>query len=385
GCVLSLADFTDRKRIADELQESEEKYRTLVERSYDAVFMIQDDRFIFVNDKMCQMTGYTRDELRIMFLWDTIHIEDREPMRGYIEQRRRKAPSPDTYIIRLEKKSGEIRMFEFAPQEIAYKSGRALLVTARDVTEHQQAEENLRKANEELERINRVKTEFTSIISHELRTPLGTTKQAIEIMLEGIDGPLSTKQSERLIIAKRNVDRLVRLTNNVLDFAKLETGRMELIFEDTNMNELMIDVEKLMKPAVEAKNLSLALDLPPDVCMIQCDADRIRQTVINLIDNAIKHTDEGGKIRLGLVRSDGGVRVEVEDTGRGIAQEDMPKLFEPFRQLQTKGVRPAHGSGLGLSICKQVVDMHGGRIEVQSELGKGSLFAIILPAARPKS
>lgn len=246
-------------------------------------------------------------------------------------------------------------------------------------------EQKLCKMNEELTRINNVKTEFTSIVSHELRTPLGTTKQAIEIMLEGIDGQMSPKQCERLTIAKRNVDRLVRLTNDVLDFAKLESGRMELNFDNIGLNELLSDIHVLMKPAADAKKLEFALETPEKSARIRCDEDRIRQVIINLLDNAIKFTEEGGKITLHLEPTDGEVRIEVKDTGRGMSKEDISTIFEPFRQIHVKGAtKPPHGSGLGLSICKQIIEMHGGKIKVESEPGKGSSFIITLPVVQPK-
>ncbi len=381
--VLSLADFTDYKKIQDALHESEGKYRTLVEQSHDAIFMLQGDMLIFANGKTSEMTGYSHDELLMRPIWDFIHPDDRERLREYAQRRMTNETVPDTYVARIVKKDGEVRHLECALQEVAYKGERVLLFTARDGTERQLAEEELRKANEELERVNKAKTDFTSIVSHELRTPLGTTKQAIEIMLEGIDGQVNEKQSERLSTAKRNVDRLIRLTNNVLDFARMETGRMEMLFEQTDVNQLMSEVQQLMKPAAEARKLKVLLELPQQVQIIKCDSDRIKQIVINLIDNAIKFTGEGGSVTLRLAGENGGIRIEVEDTGRGIKQEDLPKLFEPFRQIRTKGTRPVQGSGLGLFICKQIVELHGGEIEVASEYEEWTRFSIHLPAIPP--
>lgn len=294
-------------------------------------------------------------------------------------------------------------VWEYAHAAILYSSislsvlailsfGITALILRRDLLAHlahidneeiRRSERKLRRANEELERVNKARIDFTSMVSHELRTPLGTIKQAIEIMLEGIDGPLAEKQANRLEIAKRNVERLVKLTNDILDFSRLETGRIQMEFEDTDLNDILEELHALMKPAADKKGLALRLQLPDTDVHARCDADKIRQTVINLVNNAIKFTDEGGAIDIALSETHEEARIDIADTGLGIDENQIPKLFLPFSQLRGPTYKPGEGSGLGLSICKQIVQAHGGRIELASEQGQGSTFSVFLPKAGP--
>ncbi|MBN1283167.1 MAG: hypothetical protein JXA24_05260 [Proteobacteria bacterium] len=241
----------------------------------------------------------------------------------------------------------------------------------------------LELSNIQLDRANSAKTELTTIVSHELRTPLGTIKQAIEIIRDGVDGPTSDRQRERLTLALRNVERLVRLTNELLDLTTLETGRMEMHFEMADLNEMLGDVFHLMKPAAEEKGVSLTLNLPPEGKKILCDADRIRQTIINLISNATKFTDSGGSITLSGRPLPDGVRIDVEDTGKGLREEDLPGIFEPYRRIREGKSGGSEGSGLGLPICRLLVERHGGTIEVKSRFGEGTAFSVVLPDRPP--
>ena len=244
------------------------------------------------------------------------------------------------------------------------------------------SQDELRETNTLLEKAHEAKNQLTSIVSHELRTPLGTIKQAIELIQEGVDGPISEKQKQRLDMGKRNVERLVRLTKDLLDFTRIEAGKVQMNYEKTDVNELMTDVYHLMKPAAEAKGIALILDLPEQHRDIVCDSDKIRQTVINLINNATKFTDSGGKITLKGEAIEAGVRIDVEDTGIGIKDMDVSMIFEPFRQIKD-GRASSDGSGLGLSICKLLVEKHGGTIDVRSTYGEGSTFSITLPDRPP--
>jgi signal transduction histidine kinase len=233
-------------------------------------------------------------------------------------------------------------------------------------------------ANEELKRVNRVKSDFTSMVSHELRTPLTAIKEGIENVLDGIDGPVTQDQRETLGISKSNVDRLARLIQNVLDFSKLESGKMEMFFEKSNMNQLITEVSDLMSPVVQKKGIQLILELPKTAYEVVCDADKIKQLLINLIDNAIKFTAPEGKIWVRLGQSGQNTRIEVQDTGIGIAKNDLTKIFDMFAQVHS-GAHKGGGVGVGLAICKLISAQHGGEIKVESEPDKGTQFTLTFP------
>ena len=245
------------------------------------------------------------------------------------------------------------------------------------------SEQNLRKSNEELSRLYKSKTDFTSIVSHELRTPLGTVQQCIEILLDGIDGPINENQTERLVVAKRNVERLIKLANDILDLTRLDTGKIKLEFRDTDLNQTLEETAGLMKPLAEKKGLSITIETPDRPIHAKCDGDRIGQAIINLLSNAIRWTEGTGRITLKLSDAGADARIDVEDTGRGIEEERIPDLFKPFSQLRTKGSKSGEGTGMGLSISKRIVDAHKGKCEVKSDLGKGSTFTFLIPKAGP--
>lgn len=247
---------------------------------------------------------------------------------------------------------------------------------------HQRTEREfskLKAMNEDLTRLNKIRSEFISIVSHELRTPLTAIKEGISIVLDGIDGPINEAQKETLEITKNSVDRLTRLINNVLNFSKIEAGHLEISCEKTNVNQLVAETCSLMKLAIRNKDIIFNCHLTKETIIAYCDADKIRQVVINLIDNAIKFTDHHGEINLNLQKIDHRVMIQVQDTGIGIKEEDQKKIFDMFRQSPNKEMLNNGGFGVGLAVCKKIMEQHGGSINLQSTFGKGSTFTITFP------
>lgn len=244
-------------------------------------------------------------------------------------------------------------------------------------------ENEVKQKNLELEESNRVKSDFTSMVSHELRTPLTSIKEGIGIVLDGSAGPVSPDQQEFLSLAKRNVDRLHRLINDVLDFSKLEAGKMAFNIKAGDLIATVREVVATQETVAKEKGLKLVLEAGKDLPAIPFDPDRISQVVNNFISNAIKFTDQG-EISVTIARDpyNNGLKVCVKDTGPGIAAADIPKLFEKFQQLGGPSDRKTGGTGLGLTISKQIVEQHGGSVWVTSEPGKGSSFCFTLPPAK---
>ncbi len=257
----------------------------------------------------------------------------------------------------------------------------ATLNILEDLTE---AKAKLEKEATALEEALRIKSDFTSTVSHELRTPLAAIKESISIVSDGTTGPIGPEQKEFLDMAKRNVDRLNRLINDILDFQKLEAGKIIFDMREDDINEAVTEAARTMAPLAQEKGLDLVIDLADNMPHVRFDRDRIMQVLTNLISNAIKFTEKGG-ITIATKIFSNVIEVSVEDTGAGIRKEDMPKLFQHFEQLE-KGVdRKTGGTGLGLAISKGIIEQHRGKVWAESELGKGAIIKFVLPIKERRS
>jgi signal transduction histidine kinase len=234
----------------------------------------------------------------------------------------------------------------------------------------------------EMREADRLKTQFLANMSHELRTPLNSIIGFSRVILKGIDGPITPQQEEDLKAIYNAGQHLLGLINDVLDLSKIEAGKVELAFSEVDLKDVLRGVMSTADGLVQGKAIELVTDIPDDLPTITADSIRVRQVLLNLVSNAVKFT-ERGQIGVSARRLDSGARPEilvaVFDTGPGIAPEDQRKLFEPFSQVDASPTRKTGGTGLGLSICRHLVELHGGRIWVESALGEGSTFAFTLP------
>lgn len=229
--------------------------------------------------------------------------------------------------------------------------------------------------------LDQMKSDFVASVSHELRNPMGAIQQSISVILTGTAGPLTDHQKKFLTNAERNLKRLRTLIDDLLDLAKLEARKMELKCESCSMERIVSEVLETMETWAKNKNIALVKRLSPSLPEIPMDADRVTQILVNLISNAIKFTPQGGTITVeAALTSDGSImEVSVADTGIGIAQEDISKMFNKFQQVGKKKPVDATGTGLGLAIVKELVQLHGGDIRVESALEKGTKFTFTLP------
>ncbi|MCS7286822.1 MAG: GAF domain-containing protein [Anaerolineae bacterium] len=227
--------------------------------------------------------------------------------------------------------------------------------------------------------IDRMKTEFISTVSHELRTPMTSIKGYIDLLYMGVAGPLSEQQKRFVTIIKNNTDRLASLVSDILDISRIESGKVRLSFEPVYLKKLLEEVSLAFEHIIQKKNLNYTVDIPDDLPPLWADRDRLSQILNNLISNACQYTPEGGSVTVSARLVNDMVQVDVTDTGIGIAPEDLPRVFDRFFRSDHPMVRDVPGTGLGLAITKAFVEMHGGRIWVQSELGKGSTFSFTIP------
>jgi signal transduction histidine kinase len=227
--------------------------------------------------------------------------------------------------------------------------------------------------------LDRMKTEFVSQVSHELRTPLTAIKGFTELLLEDDGSSANEEQREYLTIVKSNVDRLVALINDLLDISRIESGKIVLNLEAVDVATLVQAVATTMQPLLERKEQTIAVCTEPGLPAVHADQDRVMQVLTNLVGNAHKYTGTGGTIDVDASRQGDRVCIAVRDNGVGIPPEDIPKLFTRFFRVDSSLTRAIGGTGLGLSIAKSIVELHGGTISVESELGKGSVFSFTLP------
>jgi PAS domain S-box-containing protein len=243
--------------------------------------------------------------------------------------------------------------------------------------------ENLRRTNEHLERLARMKDEFIANMSHELRTPLNAVLGQAEAMEGGIFGPVTEAQRSALRTIEESGRHLLSLINDVLDISKSTVGRLELEPAEVSVEEVCQGSLRLVQEQARRKRISVAYTREEAAASVWADPRRLRQVLINLLSNAKKFTPEGGRIGLEVAARPGGaVAFTVWDTGPGIAEGDHQRIFEPFVQLDTGLGRRHDGSGLGLSLVRRLVDLHRGTLELQSEAGRGSRFTVVLPARR---
>lgn len=242
----------------------------------------------------------------------------------------------------------------------------------------------LEAANEQLKEANQLKSTFVSVVSHELRTPLTSIRSFVENMLDGMTGALSDKQTKYLTRMLFNIDRLTRLIMDLLDLSRIESGRIELRRQSLAVADLVNDIVEGLQSLASAKSVMLETRHAPALPSIYADRDHLTQVLTNLIGNAIKFTPSGGKIEVTTqAQEQGTVQFSVCDTGCGIAPDDLPKVFEKFFRGAAI-TSDARGAGLGLAIAKSLVELHGGRIWVESVHGSGSAFSFTIPA-RPRA
>jgi signal transduction histidine kinase len=248
----------------------------------------------------------------------------------------------------------------------------ALLLSRLQFELKRQKEDNekLHRANEEIQKLSKIKDDFTAMVSHELRTPLVAIRESISIIVDGVAGPISEEQKEYLEIGLKNIERLKRLINDVLDFFKLSTGKRDYRMVENNIQDLIKEVAAFYSPLARSKGLAIQCEIPTQSLKCVFDLDGINQVLSNLVGNAIKFTQQGS-ITIGVHLQDDHWITYVKDSGPGIADQNMSRLFKPFEQISR---HPEGGTGLGLAICKQIVEHHGGKIWAESDLGKGATF-----------
>ncbi len=374
-----IRDVTNRKHMEEALQESEEKYRTILENIEDGYYQVDiAGNFTFFNDSMCNMLGYFRDELIGMNNQQT--MDEENVKRLYQISKEVYATGNSSKIADWEviRKDGARLWIEGSISLVRDTEGQGIGFRGimRDVTDRRRAEKELKKAKEEAEIANRAKSEFLANMSHEIRTPMNGI---IGMTGLALGTELTKEQREYLKMVKSSANSLLALLNDILDLSKIESGKLELEEMDFDLRNTVEHAAEIVAVKAEEAGLELTCHIKPDVPTAMVgDPTRLRQVIVNLLGNSTKFTDKGEvgvKVKTEK-EEDASVLLHflVTDTGIGIPPEKVETIFKSFRQADGSTTRKYGGTGLGLTISKQLVEMMGGNIWVESEQGKGSTF-----------
>ena len=375
-------DITARKRAEAEREQQYQKTerarsetRAVLDAVSEGIILVSSDRrLLSVNQRFAEFFGVRPDEVlgrrfdELQFLIEQIFV-DPGKFRALVTGTASDTEQQFTQIVAQQwPKPRELELFS-TPVRTPDSEHLGRLYVFRDVTHERE--------------VDRMKSEFVSLVSHELRTPLTSIKGYIDLLMDGDAGELTEEQQEYLEVAKNNADRLVALINDLLDVSRIESGRIELHPAPLDLTRLISDVAQSLRPQIEGKGHHLILELSEDLPAVLGDSDRVTQILTNLLSNAYKYTPSEGTIWVtAQVVERERVRVNVRDTGIGLSTEEQAKLFTKFFRAKNRTTQEVGGTGLGLTITRSLVEMHGGEITVLSTPGEGSTFSFTLPTTR---
>jgi signal transduction histidine kinase len=273
---------------------------------------------------------------------------------------------------------GSLCVIDHRPRDLTPDQERALRALSRAVV----AQLELRRQNERLKALDRLKDEFVAVVAHDLRTPLTSIRGYLELLIDGGAGELSEEQQRFLTVVDRNSKRLMQLVGDLLFLAQIEAGKLALELGEVDLDAVIADCLEAAKPMADEKGITLESSAERLPSMIG-DRGRLAQVLDNLVSNALKFTGEGGTVTVRASSVEGNAVIEVEDTGMGIAPEEQEQLFDRFFRSPEATERAIPGTGLGLTIAKAIVERHEGSIEVESVFGKGTTMRVLLPVRHP--
>lgn len=412
----------EKFRLIETISKTQNYLKNVLDNSADIIITTDTEgKIVEFNRGASRILGYSKDEIigtKAEKLW--VRPEQRQDILKILE----KEGYVSNYETQLITKSGQIIDVSLTLSYIL-SSQKGILGTvgiSKDITEKKKLERaieernlelrelnekleakviertrELEKANRELERSNRLKSQFIATMSHELRTPLNSILGFSELLMDEVFGTLTEKQKKYANNIYSSGSHLLQLINNILDIAKIESGKMELYYEAFSVRNAISEVETVIKPLSEKKKQNLVVVVDNNISIIKADKVKFKQILYNLLSNAVKFTPDGGSIfleaelldsdnisyfvkNLGICpNNENCLKISVTDTGIGIKKEDHEKIFSEFEQVDSSFSRRYEGTGLGLALTKKLVELHGGEISVESEEGKGSKFTVILP------
>jgi len=383
--IAFIRNITARKLAEKELLESEIRYETLTRVTPVGIFRTDiEGKTTFVNNTWSRISGLSYEQALGDGWLDGVHPDDKGVLASNWE-----------IVTSLSKTSTADYRFIHKDGSVVWVIGQAVpeydtqneligyVGTITDITERKKIEE-LKIAVAKAESADKLKSAFLATMSHELRTPLNSIIGFTGILLQKLVGPLSAEQEKQLKMVQSSALHLLNLINDVLDISKIEADQVTILQEAFEINQVFSQCLEKIQPLAVVKGLKLSKNIQHEPQVIVSDKRRVEQILINLLNNAVKFT-ESGEVML-ISEIDGqNLRISVKDSGIGITPENIQTLFMPFKQIDTGLTRKYEGTGLGLSICKRLVELLGGMIWVESEIGKGSVFIFTLPFHRSEN
>ena len=395
-------DVTERRQSEERLKESERKYRELVENANSIILRwTREGKLTFLNEYGQKFFCYSLEEIVGKHVMETIVPPAESGGRDLSRLMDQILANPAAFeqsVNENMRRNGERVWIAWTNKIVKDGEGKVveILSIGTDITRRKRAEDEVRELNAGLEKrvadrtaelaverdraeaADRLKSAFLATMSHELRTPLNSIIGFTGLILQELAGPLNAEQKKQLGMAQESARHLLALINDVLDISKIEAGQMEVFAEVFDLSASLRKAASLVGPLAAKKQLELRLEIGPEIGSFVSDPRRVEQVLLNLLNNAIKFTPRGS-VTLGASLKGGQARLWVADTGMGIKREDLGKLFHSFQQIDTGLTRQHEGTGLGLAICRRLAELLGGKIEVESEWGKGSRFTLVLP------
>ena len=387
GDLVIASDVTENKKAEDALRESEERFKDLFQNANDLIQSVDiNGRFVYVNKSWLETLGYTEDELEGLTLRDILR-KDQIPHCMEVFKKVCNGGSFDRAETIFVSKDGH-EIYVEGNVNAKFKGGEFIATRGifRDITRRRKTEEELKKSkrrielqNIKLRKLDELKTDFLNVTSHELRTPVTPIKGYLQMLLKQKIGSITEEQEKVLKIIQRNTDRLDHLIQDLLDISRLESGTMKFIPEQADINRLIGEIAETMRSSADLKNIKINVDLEEKIPDLIIDRDRVKQVIMNLINNAIKFSPDGSVVNIRAKKEEDEILFEVQDSGRGIPKNEQTKIFDTFYQVDSGMDRKFGGVGLGLSISRGIVLAHGGRIWAESTVGKGSTFRFTFP------
>jgi two-component system CheB/CheR fusion protein len=397
GVQAIMHDITEQKKAKQLLIVSEYSESIINTVREPLIVLDQDLRVVTVSRSFYDFFKVNPEETVGQLIYDLGNKQwDIPKLRELLEDILPKKVSFDNYEVEHNFSAIGRRIMLLNARQIQRASGkeRIILLAIEDITERREIEKGLVKAHEELnelatelKRVARVKSEFLANMSHELRTPLNSINGFSEVLYDETFGPLNEKQKKYVNNVLTSGKHLLLLINQILDMAKVESGKMKLALSSLPMKSLLNEISLLVADMVGKKKIEMLLEIADDLPNIEADELKVKEIIYNLLSNAVKFTPEGGKlgIRASTRKADSEIEVVVWDTGVGIARENMEKIFEGFFRVDTPYSRVTEGTGLGLPLSKKLVELHGGKLTVESKgLNCGTLIRFTLPIISKK-
>jgi len=397
GIINVVRDITERKKAEEKLTESENKFRTIFENIGDIYYRADlKGNMTLANPAAVKIMGYDSIEEVIGKNIAADFYYYPKDRKIFMEELKKHGEVKNLEVT-IKRKDGTLVIVEVNSHFVHDATGKPIEVEgiAHNITERKKAEQELQEKNEqleaqrvelvrkatELEMVNQAKSEFLASMSHELRTPLNAVIGFSELILDGIPGEINDEQRGCVNDILDSGQYLLNLINDILDLSKVEAGKIELKLQNLDIAAIINGVVQIMKPALDKNGQEIEVSIMQELPKVRGDKNRLEQILLNLLSNASKFTEQGGRVQIHVGREGDYCQVAVIDTGIGIKKEDQGHVFETFFQGETLSDRRKEGTGLGLTLTKQFVEAIGGRIWMESEYGKGSTFIFTLPLA----